>query len=82
MFDGVFYEVKSQLTAPRASVEEVLSCICSTGLSYTLSALIISRNVTLVQDKSAPLDKPASTVGSTVRDTVCAHNLQLCESVF
>lgn len=41
MFDGVFYEVKSQLTAPQASGEEFWSHICSTGLTYTVSGLII-----------------------------------------
>lgn len=54
MFEGVFSEVKSQLTAPQASVEDFFSCICSTGLNNTDPGLIsacISTNVTSTQDK-------------------------------
>lgn len=54
MFEGVFHEVKSQLTAPQASVKEFHSCICSTSLNNTDSGLIsvcISINVTSAQDK-------------------------------
>lgn len=79
MFDGVFYDF---IYIPADSPSGLCGReICSTGLSYTLSALIISQNVTLVPDKSTGADKAASPVRPTVRETVGAHKLQP-ESVF
>lgn len=75
MFDGVFSEVKSQLTAPQASVEKLSCCICSTGLNNADSGSIsgcISVNVTSAQDRRR-LDEAATLKsGSTARERAAA----------